>query len=320
MLIALTGFGGLVHAQNDISVSCAGKAALDVGHDRTDSRIGRHDAQLPAVHPVGLRSGAADAADPEFARLCQHAAQQVLFSQWNELAEAEDLIVVYPQGTGSPARWNAGQTEIPGLPRPRAQGALTEVLSHFFETVQVDDVAFIRDLIAHLSDQLCVDAARIYANGLSNGGGMTNRLACELADEIAAVGTVAGAYTEFPGGCNPSRPMPVIAFHGVVDPIVPYEGNAQIHFPAIATWAADWAARDLCDPTPETIDGTVGAVTGIRYIDCADNAEVDFYTIADGGHTWPGGFPIPAFLVGKTSQDIDASATMWTFFQAHPLN
>ncbi len=246
--------------------------------------------------------------------------QQALWSQWNPLADREGFIVVYPQGKGSPARWNTGQTSLsPVTAQVPADTPISDLLSQFFEAVEVDDVAFFRDLIAQLESDYCIDPARIYVNGLSNGGGMTNRLACEMSDVFAAVGTVAGAYTSFPGGCHPSRPMPVIAFHGVVDPVVPYAGDAAIDFPAIQTWAADWAARDQCDPTPQTVAETVGAVTGVRYSGCADDAEVVLYSIADGGHTWPGGFPIPPLFVGKTTQDIDASATMWAFFMAHPL-
>ena len=168
-----------------------------------------------------------------------------------------------------------------------------------------DDVGFIHDLIAHLSEQYCVDAARIYVNGMSNGGGMTYRLACQLSDEIAAAGMVDGAYTSFPGGCDPSRPIPIIAFHGKADPIVTLRRQPPVGFPPIETWVADWAARDQCDAAPQTIAGTVGDVSGIRYTGCAGNAEVDFYSIADGGHTWPGALPVarlrPSATPARTS-------------------
>lgn len=247
-----------------------------------------------------------------------NAGQQQRETGWDEIADREGFIVAYPQGTGSPARWNAGQTEIAGLERePRS--LIGMLLGDYFETVRVDDVAFIRSLIGELQAMNCIDPARVYVNGMSNGGGMTNRLACQLSDVIAAAGMVAGAYTDFPGGCHPSRPMPIIAFHGVVDPIVPYEGDVRVHFPAVEDWVADWAARNHCDPTPETVEGTVGAVTGWRYVNCTDDAEVVFYSIADGGHTWPGGSMGAAFLIGKTSHDIDASETMWAFYEAHSL-
>jgi polyhydroxybutyrate depolymerase len=227
-----------------------------------------------------------------------NATQQEFFSKWDEIADEENFLVVYPQGDGMPPRWNGGP-------------------SIFTRRNPVDDVGFIRDLIAQVSVDYCVDAARVYVNGLSNGGGMTHRLACELADVIAAVGTVAGAYPRDTDDCEPARPISVMAFHGTDDPIVPYDGSAI--FPVVEDWVAEWAVRDGCDAAPEIIAAT-GDASGVRYVNCDAGGEVIFYTIDGGGHTWPGGNPIPEIIGGKTSEDISASATMWTFFQAHPLD
>ncbi|MBZ0296346.1 MAG: poly(3-hydroxybutyrate) depolymerase [Anaerolineae bacterium] len=224
--------------------------------------------------------------------------QQVDYSQWNPVADEHGFIVVYPQGTGVPLRWNSG-LNIAGE--------------------AVDDVAFINALIDRLSESLCIDANRIYSTGLSNGGGMSNRLACELSDRIAAIGGVAGAYT-LPTDCNPSRPVPVIAFHGTEDRIVPYnvDGEGSLNLPKITQWAADWAARNQCDSEPETLPA-VGDVSGIEYTHCADDASVILYTIEGGGHTWPGGEGQIIFVVGRTNHDINASELMWDFFEEHPL-
>lgn len=247
-----------------------------------------------------------------------NALQQAGYSGWNDIADAEGFIAVYPEGTGTPQRWNSGQTELTDAPDEAYGGPLASFLSSFFETVPVDDVAFIRSMITQLMTDNCIDPARIYVNGLSNGGGMTNRIACEMADVIAAVGTVAGAYTAFPGGCHPSRAVPVMAFHGTDDPIVPYAGSDTVFFPPVEVWVADWAARDECDPVPATLQ--VGEhITGTRYTGCAGDAEVVFYSIEGGGHTWPGSDPLLPFLTGNTTQEIDASATLWAFFAAHPL-
>lgn len=222
--------------------------------------------------------------------------QQELFSGWDEIADAENFIVAYPQGAQTPSRWNAG----PNL---------------FTRLNPIDDVAFIRAVIAEITENYCIDAARIFVNGLSNGGGMTHRLACEMADQIAAVGTVAGAYPALETECEPARPIPVISFHGTEDPLVPYNGNRML--PPIQDWAAEWAARNGCDPTPENIPAT-GDTSGVHYVNCDDNADVILYTIDEGGHTWPGGFPL--LILGKTTRDINASETMWEFFMAHPLS
>lgn len=223
---------------------------------------------------------------------------------WNALAEAEGFIVVYPAGTGFPRRWES----LGGAGESSGAGG---------------DVAFISDLIDALSREYNIDPDHIYVNGLSNGGGMSHLLACVLSDRIAAIGTVAGAYGLPDAECRPSRPVPVIAFHGTADPIVPYEG-VQLQRPSrvlrpAAEWAAGWAARNGCDATPAGLP-PVGAVSGVRYGDCDREAEVLFYTVEGGGHTWPGGEPIPAFIAGETNQDIDATRLMWDFFQAHPLS
>lgn len=231
--------------------------------------------------------------------LLSNSKQQARYSGWNAIADAENFIVIYPQGTGFPSRWYSG------LRLSRDDAAA------------VDDVGFIADIITATRASLCIDPARIYATGLSNGGGMSYRLACELADQIAAIGTVAGAYTELPTPCEPSRPVPVISFHGQQDPIVPYEGGDQLE--AYEQWGADRAAYNGCAATPEAFTVTA-MVSGLRYLNCDDNADVVLYTIADGGHTWPGGGEeVPEFIAGKTTKDIVASELMWAFFVDHPL-
>jgi polyhydroxybutyrate depolymerase len=218
--------------------------------------------------------------------------QQRWFSRLDALADKAGFIAVFPAGTGIPLRWNAGDSPFLGASR-------------------ADDVQFFRELIRDLTSTLCIDPTRIYATGLSNGGGMVNRLACELSDQITAIGGVAGAYS--PVDCNVTRPVPVIAFHGTADEIVNYKGVTSMRLPGIVGWAAAWAQRNGCSDS-ESIPA-VGDVSGLRYTDCADDAEVVLYTIQDGGHTWPGG-PRVDFL-GKTSTDIDASAMMWEFFQRY---
>ncbi|MDZ4765726.1 MAG: PHB depolymerase family esterase [Chloroflexota bacterium] len=230
--------------------------------------------------------------------------QQMEFSQWNAAADEYNLIVAYPQGTGFPLGWNAG--ELPGI-----LGILVQ---------RPDDVSFIRDLIDGLNAQLCIDPVRVYVNGLSNGGGMSNRIACELADTVAAIGSVVGAYNPLET-CEPSRPIPVIAVHGDADPVVPYEGGETQGgaLPAIQTWAAEWGVRNGCDATP-TIDEDVVRSQQI-YGNCAEGVEVVLYTIFGGGHTWAGGGDHPPeSIVGAVIAEFPTTDIMWTFFEAHPLN
>jgi polyhydroxybutyrate depolymerase len=231
---------------------------------------------------------------------------QAWISGWHELAEREGFLVAYPQGTSWPQRWNAGTTWNAG----------------------VDDVQFFRDLLDDLAGVAAVDRSRVYVNGFSNGGGMAVRIACEASGQVAAIGTVAAAVVDL-GDCTPARPVPVLAFHGTADPLVPYEGGdmhgrplregaeltqAPIYFVGAKEWTARWAEGNGCAPAPESAP-LQGDVRGMRYINCEQGAGVILYTIEDGGHTWPGGVPIP--IVGKTSHAIDATAEMWRFFQAH---
>lgn len=231
-----------------------------------------------------------------------------LITGWHKLAEEEHFLVVYPQGTGFPRRWNAAQSW--GSP--------------------ADDEQFLRDILSDLPTIANVDSARIYLNGFSNGGGMTVRAGCAMADRIAALGTVAAAVVSL-DGCDPSRPLAHIAFQGTEDPLVQYEGGkhrgpivptgaritqAPREFAAFGEWTRAWAMLNGCDPLPQPLSPK-GDVNGARYVNCRQDAEVWTYVIDRGGHTWPGGWPIPG--LGKTSSDIDATKQMWQFFQAYRL-
>ncbi|HCS39117.1 MAG TPA: hypothetical protein DIW44_05965 [Anaerolineaceae bacterium] len=229
-------------------------------------------------------------------------AHQAKISRWNDLADELGFIVVYPSGTDFPLRWRTtGLTNSPQDPEL--------------------DVMFISDLIDKLASEYSIDPNRIYANGLSNGGGMSYLLACKMADRIAAIGSVAGAYTYAPELCTPSRPVPMIAFHGDADPVVPYLGGPsrsfEIPFPSVPGWMQGWADRNQCQTA--SLIPQEGEISGIAWTDCSQNAEVTFYTITGGGHAWPGGDPIPAWIVGYTSQAINTTRVMWQFFEQHPL-
>jgi polyhydroxybutyrate depolymerase len=244
-----------------------------------------------------------DPATPTPLVICIHGfaewpAHQMQISGWNDLAEEYGFIVVYPSGTGFPRRWHAsGQAGDSGDP--------------------MTDVLFISDLIDELGRQYNIDPARVYANGLSNGGGFSYMLGCTLSDRIAAVGSVSGAYVFPLDECNPSRPVPMIAFHGTGDPIVPYQGgpsrDSGVSFPVIPDWMAARAELNGCDGSPAELPVS-GEVSGIRYSGCAQGADLVFYTIHGGGHAWPGGEPMPAWIVGYTTQDINATPVMWEFF------
>lgn len=273
------------------AAGCTSPGLAPGNHDVTVASGGR--MRLARVHvPPSY-----DAAKPTPVLLNFHgrnsnAAQEELLSKTTAKADAAGFVVVYPTGIG--ATWNAGlccgQAQIEGI----------------------DDVAFTRALLDELGAELCVDHKRVFATGLSNGGFMANRLACELADRIAAIGPVAGQLLSSP--CTPARPVPVIHFHGNADAIVPYQGGFGM--PSVESSVAAWAGRNGCSSTAKQTYAK-GDATCVAYGDCDAGADVMRCTIAGGGHTWPGGVPVPA--LGKTSQDIDATDAMWEFFVAHPM-
>ena len=228
-------------------------------------------------------------------------AQQKDLSGWNRLAEAQGFIVVYPGGTAGagPRIWHVD----------RGAGLMK-------------DVRFISELIDTLEARYHIDTARIYANGISNGGGMSFVLSCTLSDRIAAVGMVAAAQTLRWSWCTERRPVPMIAFHGTADPLTPYLGGTSWMvpdaLPNILTWTQLWARRNRCGAG--AVDSVVAPdVTRREYPACAGDATVVLYTVGGGGHTWPGGEPMMEWWVGPTSRRIDATSRMWAFFREHRL-
>ncbi len=227
-------------------------------------------------------------------------AGQRYVSRWNRVADAHGIIVVYPSGVAGrgPRVWKMGGA---GMAR---------------------DVQFIADLLDTLQAAYTIDSTRIYADGLSNGGGMAFVLSCTMSDRIAAVGLVASAQLLPWSWCTDQRAVPMIAIHGTADREAPYHGGRSwvtpITFPSIPTWAANWARRNRCAPIPT--DSVVAAdVTRRSYAHCAHGAAVVLYTIRGEGHTWPGGGPLPEWFVGPTSTAIDATSVMWAFFREHRL-
>ena len=230
-------------------------------------------------------------------------AHQMDVSKWDALADEYGFIVVYPAGRGLPMYWRTG-----GL-----SGNDTDMMK---------DVTFISDLIDTLQAEYNIDPARIYANGFSNGGGMSFVLACKLADRIAAVGIVSGTYLLPWNECNPSRPVPLIDFHGTADPVIPYEGELpkvlNISSPAIPEWIDELSRRNGCNDQPLELPA-IQDVRGIQYTNCTANAEVVLYTVVGGGHSWPGVKAMIEQIAGHTTMAIDATRVMWEFFQTHPM-
>jgi polyhydroxybutyrate depolymerase len=212
-------------------------------------------------------------------------------------ADKAGFILVFPQGVDSPPSWNAG-------------------IGAFGPTGDADDVQFTRDMISFLEHSYCVDTHRIYVTGYSLGGGMAYRVACTLSNQIAALATVEGAFYHAPGGCNPTRPIPVLEIHGQADQLAPYDGDSVKMIASVQTYLNVWFGHDRCQNTSKVIFQK-SDVTGIEWPDCAGGAIVEHYRISDGGHTWPGSSPIPS--LGYTTQTIDANVVIWNFFSRFKL-
>ncbi|HKR65884.1 MAG TPA: PHB depolymerase family esterase [Thermoanaerobaculia bacterium] len=215
-------------------------------------------------------------------------------SRWNELASREGFIVVYPAGreTAGPRIWHMEGDR---------------------------DTRYIADLIEKLSAEYNIDPKRIYANGFSNGGGMSFALSCRMPDRFAAIGIVGAALLLPSTWCRSARPMPMIGIHGLRDRAAPYRGGPSWlapHFESFLAFGDGWARRNRCARQPQDVEIRDGVLRR-EYQQCANDATVALYTLRDGGHTWPGGLELPEWFVGKTINDFDATAEMWRFFEQH---
>lgn len=232
---------------------------------------------------------------------------QARLSHFDTVSDEHGLLVVYPDGLDR--SWADGRAASPS------------------DKKGVDDVKFMSELIDKLSREYSIDRNRIYATGMSNGGFMTGRLACELSGKIAAVAIVAASLSDnTAAACHPRNPVSVLVMQGTADPLVPFSGgplgkkgergNILSHSATVEKWLQLNAC--LANPKTEHILDKVGDGTSIDiqiYSPCRSGREVEDYVINDGGHAWPGGL---AYLgdrwIGKTSKNLDASEAIWNFF------
>ena len=238
-----------------------------------------------------------------------NAQQQMNYSQMNTIADTAGFIVVYPNAVNT--AWNSGISDKPSAPTP-----------------DVDDIGFINALIDTLYKHYCINLDMIYSCGFSNGGFMSFKLACQLSNRIAAVGSVSGviSYTTAEN-CNAKHIMPVLLIHGTADEIVPYNGAVGWH--SVEQTLSHWINFNRCTESDTAslldlnpLDGCT--VEKINYRDSSDNISVNFYKVKNGGHTWPNGdkrFLIINWAdIGNTNEDINASEEIWNFFKTYKLS
>jgi polyhydroxybutyrate depolymerase len=240
-----------------------------------------------------------------------NAEQTVRMTGLNSTADQNGFVAVYPNGTGRQAdkvlTWN--------------------VLFGFGYALRndVDDAGFIRALIGTLEGKYAIDKGRVYATGISNGAMLSYLLGAEASDVFAAVAPVAGAVGAVPSGGGqqivfpaPGNPVSVIAFHGRMDRMVPYQGGtgaglSNATYVPVSRSIGDWVAWDGCQAAPRQVKSADGNVVIDSYPGGRNGTEVDLVTIADGGHNWPKGNDYPGLEGEESANDL-----MWGFFAAHP--
>mgnify|MGYP003668357633 CR=1 FL=1 len=233
------------------------------------------------------------------------------------LADREDILIVYPQGYKR--QWNDGR----GVDQIPAQN------------LQIDDIGFLSALIDLMIAKRDADPLRVYATGISNGGFMSNRAACELSKKIAAVGIVtAGMPIRLAPLCKPEAPVAVLIMNGTQDPFCPFNGGMvgrkkkprgemMSTLDSFYFWLKQAGYKEAAPlirpkvlPDKDKTDDTRVFKQSFR----GDaGQEVMLYTVEGGGHTWPGGWQyLPEFVIGKVSRDIDGTNEIWDFFVRNP--
>jgi polyhydroxybutyrate depolymerase len=212
-------------------------------------------------------------------------------------ADQENFLVVYPTGTGrlkNVPTWNSGAC-----------------CGYAMEN-KIDDVAFLSALLEKVDKDFSVDPKRVYATGISNGGMMSYRFACELSDKFAAISPVEGAQ-DLPW--HPTTPVSVIVFHGTADPLVPFKGGSTSYQMSsirsdtpVANKISFWVNYDGCAPTPKHAE--TDEVHSDIDSACRAGSAVALYAIQGGHHMWPG--------TNLSKNSVPATDLMWNFFANHP--
>jgi polyhydroxybutyrate depolymerase len=160
-----------------------------------------------------------------------------------------------------------------------------------------------RAIVADVAARACVDLSRVYATGLSNGGFLSHRLACEASDLVAAIAPVASVIGVPMDECTPGAAVPVMHVHGTSDFLVPYDGN--FFYPSVQATVEHWVTTNGCDDTPAvTLDAS--RTTCETWSGCRDGSEVVLCTIEGGGHEWP-----------PESSGLSTTDAIWDFLSRH---
>lgn len=219
-------------------------------------------------------------------------------------SDSAGFVAVFPNGYsrlpgGKLATWNAGI--CCGAARDKA----------------IDDVGFLREVVREVRAKLNIDPQRIFASGMSNGGMLSYRLACEMADTFKAIASVAG--TDGTLACTPAKPVSILHIHARDDERVLFNGGSgsdsasHADFVSVPDTIAKWVKLNACNVTPTRVLQVPGAYCDV-YSPCREQAQVELCVTETGGHAWPGGHKIRGGAPGSTA--ISATDVMWDFFTA----
>lgn len=223
-----------------------------------------------------------------------------------EKANAEKFIIVYPEGVKNDGilgirTWNAGYC------------------CDYASRNNIDDVQFISLLIDHLASSFKINPKKVYVTGMSNGAMMAYRLACEIPDKITAIAPVSGSMM-IKSPCNPSRAVPILHIHSILDSKVPPQGGTGIggyYYPPVDSVLRAWPGADSCTSIEPRVEDQH---TYTKYIweNCKDGICIEYYLTHDGGHAWPGGEKSRA-NADTPSEAIIANDVIWDFFKMYEL-
>ena len=196
------------------------------------------------------------------------------------------------------------------------QGATTATLSSHWNVggwtskSTIDDLDFVETIIGLIKDKIQIDETRIYSSGMSNGGYMGYHLACNLSNKFAAIASVTGSMTnDTYNDCNPTHPTPILQIHGLLDFVVPYDGNSgSKSIPDVIDF---WVNYNSCSSDPETVIryDDYSLIVYDTYTSCLNDVNVKLILHPEMGHDWP----------SLQSYNINASSEIWNFVSKYDI-
>ena len=303
LLAGCTGRGG----PTPTPTATTSSAGLAAGRSAQNLRVGGLDRTYRVYRPASLPAGAAVPLVIVLHGAVGNGQQAEQSYGWDAEADRGGFVAAFPDGVGR--TWNAS-------PECCGQAARDHV----------DDVGFVKQLVATLSGQVRIDPRRVFVTGISNGALLAYRLACDTTI-FAAIGPVSGTMIN---SCPHPAPISIIHIHGTADQTIPYAGGpgrrdnggtgrlpVKIDGPAVPDLVARWRTIDSCPAPAQT---TAGAVT-TSIAHCPAGRAVELITVAGAGHQWPGSpgpGPIASrlFHLDPPSTALNATDTIWRFFSA----